>query len=93
MRLFGGVEKRLDPAGGDGDVPVAALRKARRQEQLVSKRLLQEDTAAEDGQDGVETVPDPLSEDEVKSIDVLCGEGGAWGAPRRAEEPEWGWAF
>uniref|UniRef100_A0A672UF11 IBB domain-containing protein n=1 Tax=Strigops habroptila TaxID=2489341 RepID=A0A672UF11_STRHB len=46
----------------------AALRKARRQEQLVSKRLLREDTAAEEaGQDGAGIVPDPLLEDEVKN--------------------------
>ncbi|XP_010159025.1 PREDICTED: transmembrane and coiled-coil domain-containing protein 6, partial [Eurypyga helias] len=45
------------------------LRKARRQEQLVSKRLLREDTAAgEGGQDGAEMVPDPLSEDEVLEL-------------------------
>ncbi|XP_052672043.1 transmembrane and coiled-coil domain-containing protein 6 isoform X4 [Harpia harpyja] len=50
----------------------AALRKARRQEQLVSKRLLREDTAAEEGgQDGAEIVPDPLSEDEV--LELLRG--------------------
>ncbi|XP_008934711.1 PREDICTED: transmembrane and coiled-coil domain-containing protein 6, partial [Merops nubicus] len=45
--------------------------KARRQEQLVSKRLLREDSAAEDGRDGAETVPDPLSEDEV--LELLRG--------------------
>ncbi|XP_075366289.1 transmembrane and coiled-coil domain-containing protein 6 isoform X7 [Mycteria americana] len=50
----------------------AALRKARRQEQLVSKRLLREDTTAEEGgQDGAEIVPDPLSEDEV--LELLRG--------------------
>ncbi|XP_074694713.1 transmembrane and coiled-coil domain-containing protein 6 isoform X2 [Strix aluco] len=50
----------------------AALRKARRQEQLVSKRLLREDTAAEEGgQDGAEVTPDPLSEDEV--LELLRG--------------------
>ncbi|XP_071426536.1 transmembrane and coiled-coil domain-containing protein 6 [Pithys albifrons albifrons] len=44
----------------------AALRKARREEQLVSKRLLREDSAAEEGgQDGADAVPEPLSEDEV----------------------------
>nr|XP_002190453.2 transmembrane and coiled-coil domain-containing protein 6 [Taeniopygia guttata] len=46
----------------------AALRKARRQEQLVSKRLLREDSAA---QDGADVVPDPLSEDEV--LELLRG--------------------
>lgn len=47
----------------------AALRKARRQEQLVSKRLLREDGAAQEGaQDGADVVPDPLSEDEVKNL-------------------------
>ncbi|RMB96859.1 hypothetical protein DUI87_26928 [Hirundo rustica rustica] len=47
----------------------AALRKARRQEQLVSKRLLREDSAAQEGgQDGADVVPDPLSEDEVKDL-------------------------
>ncbi|KAM6251685.1 transmembrane and coiled-coil domain-containing protein 6 isoform 2-T2 [Porphyrio hochstetteri] len=50
----------------------AALRKARRQEQLVSKRLLREDTAAQEGgQDGAEIMPDPLSEDEV--LELLRG--------------------
>ncbi|KAJ7427008.1 transmembrane and coiled-coil domain 6 [Willisornis vidua] len=44
----------------------AALRKARREEQLVSKRLLREDSAADEGgQDGADAVPEPLSEDEV----------------------------
>lgn len=47
----------------------AALRRARRQEQLVSKRLLREDSAAQEGtQDGADIVPDPLSEDEVKNL-------------------------
>ncbi|XP_032559149.1 transmembrane and coiled-coil domain-containing protein 6 isoform X2 [Chiroxiphia lanceolata] len=47
----------------------AALRKARREEQLVSKRLLREDSAAEEGgQDGADAVPDPLSEDEVLEL-------------------------
>ncbi|XP_063204919.1 transmembrane and coiled-coil domain-containing protein 6 isoform X1 [Chroicocephalus ridibundus] len=46
----------------------AALRKARRQEQLVSKRLLREETAEEGGQDGAESVPGPLSEDEVLQL-------------------------
>ncbi|XP_009984074.1 PREDICTED: transmembrane and coiled-coil domain-containing protein 6, partial [Tauraco erythrolophus] len=37
--------------------------------QLVSKRLLREDTAAEEGgQDGAEIVPEPLSDDEVKNV-------------------------
>ncbi|XP_038006509.1 transmembrane and coiled-coil domain-containing protein 6-like [Motacilla alba alba] len=50
----------------------AALRRARRQEQLVSKRLLREDSAAEEGaQDGADVVPDPLSEDEV--LELLRG--------------------
>uniref|UniRef100_A0A8C4JJ20 Uncharacterized protein n=1 Tax=Dromaius novaehollandiae TaxID=8790 RepID=A0A8C4JJ20_DRONO len=35
--------------GGDGTGLIAALRKARRQEQLVSKRLLREDPVAEGG--------------------------------------------
>lgn len=48
---------------------MAALRKARRREQLVSKRLLREDSAAEEGgQDRADVVPDPLSEDEVKNL-------------------------
>ncbi|XP_062443449.1 transmembrane and coiled-coil domain-containing protein 6 [Rhea pennata] len=46
----------------------AVLRKARRQEQLVSKRLLREDPVAEGGQDGVEIVPDPLTEEEVLGL-------------------------
>ncbi|XP_023791999.1 transmembrane and coiled-coil domain-containing protein 6 isoform X1 [Cyanistes caeruleus] len=51
---------------------MAALRRARRQEQLVSKRLLREDSAAEEGgQDGADVVPDPLSEDEV--LELLRG--------------------
>ncbi|XP_067160816.1 transmembrane and coiled-coil domain-containing protein 6 isoform X2 [Apteryx mantelli] len=49
----------------------AVLRKARRQEQLVSKRLLREDPAAEGRQDGVEIVPDPLTEEEV--LELLRG--------------------
>ncbi|XP_056358491.1 transmembrane and coiled-coil domain-containing protein 6 [Oenanthe melanoleuca] len=50
----------------------AALRKARRQEQLVSKRLLREDSAPEEGpQDGADVVPDPLSEHEV--LELLRG--------------------
>uniref|UniRef100_A0A674GCK8 IBB domain-containing protein n=1 Tax=Taeniopygia guttata TaxID=59729 RepID=A0A674GCK8_TAEGU len=55
----------------------AALRKARRQEQLVSKRLLREDSAA---QDGADVVPDPLSEDEVKNLmfSVAMGVPGAF---------------
>ncbi|XP_017582040.1 PREDICTED: transmembrane and coiled-coil domain-containing protein 6 isoform X2 [Corvus brachyrhynchos] len=75
IRLLGGMEKR--PAGGGGQVvtgpdPMAALRKARQQEQLVSKRLLREDSAAEEGgQDRPDVVPDPLSEDEV--LELLRG--------------------
>ncbi|XP_064376810.1 transmembrane and coiled-coil domain-containing protein 6 isoform X2 [Dromaius novaehollandiae] len=46
----------------------AALRKARRQEQLVSKRLLREDPVAEGGQDGAEIVLDPLTEEEVSEL-------------------------
>uniref|UniRef100_A0A8C3MKI2 Uncharacterized protein n=1 Tax=Geospiza parvula TaxID=87175 RepID=A0A8C3MKI2_GEOPR len=50
----------------------AALRRARRQEQLVSKRLLREDSAAQEGtQDGADGVPDPLSEEEV--LELLRG--------------------
>ncbi|KAM6357622.1 transmembrane and coiled-coil domain-containing protein 6 isoform 2-T2 [Alca torda] len=49
----------------------AALRKARRQEQLVSKRLLREDIAEEGGQDGAESVPGPLSEDEELCLYTL----------------------
>lgn len=65
-----------------GTDSITALRKARRQEQLVSKRLLREDTAAEEGgQDGAEIVPDPLSEDEVKSM-TFRGDGGPWGLPQ-----------
>lgn len=59
------------PGPGRGDMSrcVAALRRARRQEQLVSKRLLREDSAAEEGaQDGADAVPEPLSEDEVKNL-------------------------
>ncbi|KFU85668.1 Transmembrane and coiled-coil domain-containing protein 6, partial [Chaetura pelagica] len=48
----------------------AALRKARRQQQLVSKRLLREDTE-QGGQDGAEVLPGPLSEDEV--LELLRG--------------------
>ncbi|KFR09662.1 Transmembrane and coiled-coil domain-containing protein 6, partial [Opisthocomus hoazin] len=49
-----------------------ALRKARRQEQLVSKRLLREDITAEElGQDGAKVVLDPLSEEEV--LELLRG--------------------
>jgi len=52
-----------------GTDSITALRKARRQEQLVSKRLLREDITAEElGQDGAEVVLDPLSEEEVKSM-------------------------
>uniref|UniRef100_A0A8C3UP37 Transmembrane and coiled-coil domains 6 n=1 Tax=Catharus ustulatus TaxID=91951 RepID=A0A8C3UP37_CATUS len=48
------------------------LRKARRQEQLVSKRLLREDSTPQEGaQDGADVVPDPLSEDEV--LELLRG--------------------
>ncbi|KAM9373182.1 transmembrane and coiled-coil domain-containing protein 6 [Phaethornis superciliosus] len=46
----------------------AALRKARREQQLVSKRLLREETEAEDG---AGMVPAPLSEDEV--LELLRG--------------------
>ncbi|KAM4653401.1 transmembrane and coiled-coil domain-containing protein 6 isoform 2-T2 [Amazona ochrocephala] len=47
----------------------AALRKARRQEQLVSKRLLREDTTAEEGaQDGAGIEPGPLLENEVLEL-------------------------
>uniref|UniRef100_A0A8B9IZH9 Transmembrane and coiled-coil domains 6 n=1 Tax=Amazona collaria TaxID=241587 RepID=A0A8B9IZH9_9PSIT len=47
----------------------AALRKARRQEQLVSKRLLREDTTAEEGaQDGAGVEPGPLLENEVLEL-------------------------
>lgn len=58
-----------------GTDSIAALRKARRQEQLVSKRLLREDTAEEGGQDGAESMPGPLSEDEVRSMmfSILVG--------------------
>uniref|UniRef100_A0A8C6YU11 IBB domain-containing protein n=1 Tax=Nothoprocta perdicaria TaxID=30464 RepID=A0A8C6YU11_NOTPE len=41
----------------------AALRKARRQEQLVSKRLLREEAA--DGRDGAESGPGALSHEQV----------------------------
>lgn len=54
---------------GDISCSLAALRKARRQEQLVSKRLLREDSTPQEGaQDGADVVPDPLSEDEVKNL-------------------------
>ncbi|XP_030314749.1 transmembrane and coiled-coil domain-containing protein 6 isoform X1 [Calypte anna] len=46
----------------------AALRKARREQHLVSKRLLREETEAEDG---AEMVPEPLSEAEV--LELLKG--------------------
>ncbi|XP_063269621.1 transmembrane and coiled-coil domain-containing protein 6 isoform X1 [Prinia subflava] len=50
----------------------AALRRARRQEQLVSKRLLREDSPArQGGQEGADAVPEPLSEDEV--LELLRG--------------------
>ncbi|XP_068021763.1 transmembrane and coiled-coil domain-containing protein 6 isoform X2 [Melanerpes formicivorus] len=49
----------------------AALRRARRQEQLLSKRLLREDSAAEHGEDEAEPAPDPLSEDEA--LELLRG--------------------
>ncbi|XP_064017445.1 transmembrane and coiled-coil domain-containing protein 6 isoform X2 [Pogoniulus pusillus] len=49
----------------------AALRKARRQQQLVSKRHLWEGTAEEDGQGGAEPVGDSLPEDEV--LELLRG--------------------
>lgn len=45
-----------------GTASIAALRKARRQEQLVSKRLLREDE-----QDGAEVLLQPLPEDEVRA--------------------------
>ncbi|XP_051486853.1 transmembrane and coiled-coil domain-containing protein 6 isoform X1 [Apus apus] len=48
----------------------AALRRARRQEQLVSKRLLRED-AEEGGRDGARTVPGPLPEGEI--LELLRG--------------------
>lgn len=69
---------------------LAALRKARRQEQLVSKRLLREDSAAQDGAD----VPDPLSEDEVKNLmfSVAVGVPGAF--PRLStKEVGQGWVW
>uniref|UniRef100_A0A8C8SYH9 Transmembrane and coiled-coil domains 6 n=1 Tax=Pelusios castaneus TaxID=367368 RepID=A0A8C8SYH9_9SAUR len=47
----------------------SALRKARRQQQLVSKRLLREDSIVNgDGQAGVEIATDPLSEQEVLQL-------------------------
>jgi len=59
-----------------GTDSITALRKARRQEQLVSKRLLREDITAEElGQDGAEVVLDPLSEEEVKSMTFSVGVG------------------
>ncbi|XP_051649683.1 transmembrane and coiled-coil domain-containing protein 6 isoform X2 [Manacus candei] len=72
----------------------AALRKARREEQLVSKRLLREDSAAEEGgQDGADTVPDPLSEDEVLELLRAVQRGsedrkGSLGRLRRALQNE-----
>uniref|UniRef100_A0A8C5U669 Transmembrane and coiled-coil domains 6 n=1 Tax=Malurus cyaneus samueli TaxID=2593467 RepID=A0A8C5U669_9PASS len=70
IRLLGGTGELPGLADADtGPGPMAALRKARRQEQLVSKRLLREDSAAREGaQDGADVVPDPLSEDEVKNM-------------------------
>lgn len=77
-------------AGGDGSDPMAALRKARRQEQLVSKRLLREDSAAEEGgQDRADVVPDPLSEDEVKNL-PFYGIGGPGGLPQTQHMKEAG---
>lgn len=74
-----------------GTVSITALRKARRQEQLVSKRLLREDTAAEEGApDGAGIEPDPLSENEVNN--VVLGVPGVFPASRHAEEPRWPWA-
>ncbi|XP_027592484.1 transmembrane and coiled-coil domain-containing protein 6 [Pipra filicauda] len=72
----------------------AALRKARREEQLVSKRLLREDRAAEEGgQDGADAVPDPLSEDEVLELLRAVQRGsedrkGSLGRLRRALQNE-----
>lgn len=70
LRPVGGVGCPA-PAGVTCPCPCpvrAALRKARREEQLVSKRLLRGDGAAQDGaQDGADVVPEPLSEDEVKN--------------------------
>ncbi|XP_014815139.1 PREDICTED: transmembrane and coiled-coil domain-containing protein 6 [Calidris pugnax] len=74
--MWGRRRRWAGPGGGGGLEELrarrrereAALRKARRQEQLVSKRLLREDTAEQGGQDGAETLPDPLSEDEVLQL-------------------------
>ncbi|XP_027744418.1 transmembrane and coiled-coil domain-containing protein 6 isoform X1 [Empidonax traillii] len=72
----------------------AALRKARREEQLVSKRLLREDSAVEEvGQDGADAVPDPLSEDEVLELLRAVQRGsedrkGSLGRLRRALQNE-----
>lgn len=90
MRLSGGMEKLLPRAGGDGPCPLAALRKARRQEQLVSKRLLREDSAAQEGgQDGADVVPDPLSEDEVKNLTFSMTVGSRGSSPDSAYEGGW----
>lgn len=58
---------RLGAAGSDRAALHAALRKARREQQLVSKRLLREDEA-ERGQDGAErAVLDPVLQGEVSA--------------------------
>ncbi|XP_059589372.1 transmembrane and coiled-coil domain-containing protein 6 isoform X2 [Alligator mississippiensis] len=46
----------------------AALRKARKQQQLISKRLLREDTQNGEGKAGMEIPTDPLSEQEVLQL-------------------------
>ncbi|XP_025071901.1 transmembrane and coiled-coil domain-containing protein 6 isoform X2 [Alligator sinensis] len=45
-----------------------ALRKARKQQQLISKRLLREDTQNGEGKAGMEIPTDPLSEQEVLQL-------------------------
>ncbi|XP_042696693.2 transmembrane and coiled-coil domain-containing protein 6 isoform X3 [Chrysemys picta bellii] len=60
----------LGPAGASlGGSGSGALRKARRQQQLVSKRLLREDSLVNgDGQAGVEIAVEPLSDQEILQL-------------------------
>lgn len=101
LRPVGGVGWGGVSCPGRGDVSVcpcpcpvhAALRRARREEQLVSKRLLRGDGAAQDGaQDGADVVPEPLSEDEVKNRMVSVA---VRGPPQteRMKEPGRGWVW
>ncbi|XP_054024518.1 transmembrane and coiled-coil domain-containing protein 6 [Dryobates pubescens] len=74
--MWGGRRQRPGPSGVEElrarrREREAALRRARRQEQLLSKRLLREDSAAEHGEGEAEPAPDPLSEDEA--LELLRG--------------------